>query len=234
MSYVNTDEVETEDLVDRFINPNPNIISRAGYKIVQLKPYEKPYGDIRVLRRAVNDNLWITSDLHITTDIERTRFVLNMINKEIADTDNLLILGDLQHKKKGDFKHTKDFVSALNTKNVFLLLGNHDMLPMNYYSEMGFLYVGDKVSINYNGQRILFSHAPEPVGKDVINIHGHLHGSNDYWYFSYARHFDAWIPWTKEYICYHKTNGVSPEYPAIQQLGDLLKFYTPTIERGVQ
>lgn len=235
MSYVNTDDIIEEcDLVDRFINPNPNVIAKTGYKIVQLKPYEKPYGDIKTLRRAVNDNLWITSDLHITTDVVRTKVITNMINTKVSKNDNLLILGDLQHKKKGDFKHTKDFLATLNTKNIFLLLGNHDMYPINYYADMGLLYVGDKVSIPYNGQKILFSHAPEPVSKNAINIHGHLHGTNDYWYFSYARHFDAWLPWTKEYICYHHTNGIANDYPEVQQLGTLLKFYTPYIERGVQ
>ena len=234
MSYVTMDEDIPEGIVDRFLNPNPEVRAKTGYKVVQLKPYEKPYGDIKAFQKAVNENLWITSDLHITADLVRTNKLLTMINKVVSPSDNLLILGDLHHKKYGDFKHTKDFVKSLNTKNIFLILGNHDMYTLNYFADMGFLYISDKVCTSCNGQKIMFTHAPEPVGKNTINIHGHLHGSNDYWYFSNLRHYDVWIPWTPEYIYSHKTSMVPADYPAIQQLGDLLRYYAPDKERGVQ
>ena len=234
MSYAIADEDMPEGIVDRFINPNPNTMAKTGHKIVQLKPYERPYGDIKTFRRAVNEKLWITSDLHITTDLVRTNTLLNMINRRVTPNDNLLILGDIHHKKKGDFQHTKDFVKSLNTKNLFLILGNHDLYALNYFIDMGFLYISDRVGATFNGQKILFSHAPEPVGKNTINIHGHFHGSNDYWYFSNARHYDVWIPSTPSYIYSHIPGEISTEYPAIQQLGDLFKYYSPDKERGVQ
>ena len=38
MSYAIADEDMPEGIVDRFVNPNPNIMAKTGYKIVQLKP----------------------------------------------------------------------------------------------------------------------------------------------------------------------------------------------------
>ena len=96
MSYVTMDEDIPEGIVDRFLNPNPEVRAKTGYKVVQLKPYEKPYGDIKAFQKAVNENLWITSDLHITADLVRTNKLLTMINKVVSPSDNLLILGDFE------------------------------------------------------------------------------------------------------------------------------------------
>jgi hypothetical protein len=57
---------------------------------------------------------------------------------------------------------------------------------------MGFEEVYDKPIL---GKKYLFSHEPQIMNnypKDILNIHGHIHGSKKYWDMDAERHLDAY------------------------------------------
>lgn len=70
-----------------------------------------------------------------------------------------------------------------------LVLGNNDCLPKNVYKEMGFDYVVSKIDT----LQILFTHKPQPISSDKLNIHGHIHGTREYWDIDPKNHIDVYF-----------------------------------------
>lgn len=117
------------------------------------------------------------SDLHFGHEnilkFERTEFpsiqahddyIVYMINSIVKETDELMILGDVGNL---------DQVSRIKCRK-YLLLGNHDTANMKKY----LAYFAEVYTRPYYlKDNILLSHIPHPVTEDVLNVHGHLHGS---------------------------------------------------------
>lgn len=201
----------------------------GNYRTIKLKPYEKPYGDLKYLRRFFNESLWITTDVHLTEGESRIATMINEINDRVGKDGHLLILGDLG-KLRLNNGMTRNFIEttmkSIYTENKYLILGNHDAYSVGDYVEMGFKLVTDELTVPYNDLKIRFTHMPIPVNKSTINIHGHIHGSNEYWYTTRRHHYDAYITWTERYITEHYIDiPVQQGYPAVQQLGSLFKYY---------
>lgn len=91
-------------------------------------------------------------------------FLIESINKFVKLTDTLYILGDIGNVEK---------IRQLNGRKI-LIMGNHDTRSKLEY-ESFFAEVYDTPV--YLNKRILLSHFPVPVTGEILNIHGHLHGS---------------------------------------------------------
>lgn len=109
-------------------------------------------------------NNFIPLPYNIEKDLNRFRDAVNEFN-----VSRILILGDLFHAKTTvDKELFKQFLLSLN-KKVTLILGNHDILDVNTYKELGI----NKVYKSLTEDMFLFTH--KPVESDLINIHGHIH-----------------------------------------------------------
>lgn len=117
------------------------------------------------------------SDLHFGHEnilkFERTQFsniqehddyIVYMINSIVKETDELVILGDVGNL---------DQVKRIKCR-IYLLLGNHDTANMKKYLAYFAAVYEHPFYLKHN---ILLSHIPHPVTSDVLNVHGHLHGS---------------------------------------------------------
>ena len=122
-------------------------------------------------------NFYVTSDIHIfgklddshVVDTKMVRYIINNFNSKIKPNDTLLILGDIGHRDDKNLRwHTKWFIDQLRCKNIWLVLGNHDLLGIEEYKKMGCSIVCHKLL--YNGYE--FTHYPI---KSKFNFHGHIH-----------------------------------------------------------
>ena len=197
--------------------------SVGNIKKVQLMPYEHPLGNEKELKTHINDNLWLISDIHLSSNTERTNLIINRINRAVGKDGYILFLGDLVNKHTGTWAMVIDAMEKIKTPNKFLILGNHDTRLLHEYIDIGFKYVSDRFESSYKGWKVVFTHAPEPVNFNSINIHGHIHGSGEYWNMSPYRHYDVYV---KSGIVNRDTNFSSvvdqtEKIPYIQQMKDL-------------
>ena len=131
----------------------------------------------------IDDNTFITSDLHFSKDQNHGRDYIDefvkKINIKARPTDCLLLLGDIvdSEDRETDINTWKYFLSKLRLNNVILVLGNNDILSIEDYYNLGIQYVTDRIDMN----GYTFTHYPENVNKGTINFCGHLHSSTKYW-----------------------------------------------------
>lgn len=174
--------------IDRFRNKD-----KYGVKYMDFAPNEKD--DLvkkEIAKKLINEDTFITSDLHLNyKERSSLNFIVEMINEinyKVPQNGTLLFLGDLGDKRNPSQKfYIKNFISKLNVSKKILILGNHDTLSLDDYYNMGFLYVG----IQLETSRFIFTHAPVPC-KNKINIHGHIHGSREYWNMDWHNHIDVY------------------------------------------
>ena len=200
-----------------------------GRKIVRLRPNENPYGDKKAIVNLIGPDTWITSDIHITEDIARTKKIIDNINSHVGSDGCLLLLGDIGHKRDGTFDNISKAIKSIHTPNKFLILGNHDMYTINDYASMGFKYVDSMLTIPYGSGKIIFSHIPHDLMTKgyhhTINVHGHIHGANTYYEVDPKNHFDDYITWDEMYVRNRIISKPAPQgYPPVQQLKDLLRW----------
>lgn len=146
------------------------------------------------LNELYNRNIIIATDYHLyiyndddqsieRRDEKEVEAILKYQRLKASDQDIFIYLGDIFNKhfkninmiSEDDLKYMRYVVSKLNGVKI-LIKGNHDRLPNEFYIKLGFDYVGK--SIQY--KNILFTHKPKIVPSDIINIHGHLHGTRKY------------------------------------------------------
>jgi len=121
-------------------------------------------------------NTFITSDLHLyrNNDGSNVAEMVKNINANVKHDDTLIILGDIGYKKDPDMKeHIERFLNDINCSHIWLVIGNHDILDIDDYIELGFEKVCHR--INYRGHSL--THYPIH-NSDGISVHGHLH--NEY------------------------------------------------------
>jgi len=150
-----------------------------------------------------------------------TEYKMKHFRKEcekLSSNDVLIFLGDISHVKctlEQNLK-VKNFLKSIKAKMI-LVKGNHDCLSNDYYKECGFIYVVDYLPY----KNIIFTHIPVvwdhtlssrfPINSQMCsfkdyrypkqwvnpqiynnNIHGHIHGSGEYWDTSKKGHYDVW------------------------------------------
>lgn len=129
---------------------------------------------------------WIVTDTHFgheemmeycsrPKDFEN--IILHNIKKCWQPQDILIHLGDIC------IGNDKKWLSKLNlfksiSKKIWLIKGNHDSKSVGFYMDRLFDFVGESISINRFGKKILLSHSPQKDTGYDINIHGHFHNSD--------------------------------------------------------
>lgn len=101
---------------------------------------------------------------------EMNKYIIEKWNAVVKQTDTVYHLGDVGF---GKLEELKTLVGSLNGRKI-LLIGNHDFkISVNNWKEIGFLEVYKKEIILDN---LLLTHSPiEEVGKNQINVFGHIH-----------------------------------------------------------
>lgn len=143
--------------------------------------------------------IWLTSDLHINHENiiryaqrpfdsvdEMNESIIDNINERVTHEDTLWILGDVA-MGRDKIQTAKRVLDMLCTKDVHLVLGNHD--PANRIEGLlaaGFVSVDDYKEIrlwNKHSVGILF-HYPLMSWNGRNNgsymLHGHIHAKPDY------------------------------------------------------
>lgn len=101
--------------------------------------------------------------------------IINNWNKKISKLDKALILGDLTF---GNQKDSLKVIERLNG-NKYLIKGNHDKKPNNWYRDIGINNVSEFPILLNN--YFIASHEPMLYIKyPFINIHGHVHNSPNF------------------------------------------------------
>lgn len=125
---------------------------------------------------------WAASDTHFfhekvieytnrpfDTIEEMNNKIIENWNRVISPEDTIYHLGDFAMGKE----NVAELVNMLNGK-IILILGNHDRKGKQWFRNQGFYEVYNKLELG----KLLLTHRPvvEDLPKDMINIHGHLHG----------------------------------------------------------
>lgn len=156
-----------------------------------------------------------------TKEIEDTLYKMKHFEKEankLSSNDVLIFLGDISHVNCNLEQNEKVKQFYKNIKiNKILVKGNHDQQSDAYYKECGFKFVIPYLTY----KNIICTHMPViwdnnlsndfPINDKVIdykgrqyhklwvypkvypiNIHGHIHGANEYYETYKKGHYDAW------------------------------------------
>lgn len=126
--------------------------------------------------------------------------IIALHNSKVAPDDIFLFLGDIQESEFGDeykstaLEYVKEQVKKLNGKKI-LLTGNNDTCSNGFYKECGFIEIFRRDRIITDDY--IFSHFPvNMMDGRRINIHGHIHGSFNYFECNPENHIDAyWKLW---------------------------------------
>ena len=136
---------------------------------------------------------------------EHDEFLSDMfreIGKKLKPGDEFWHLGDF-----GDisYLHVMNYIGQPYVKTHFIF-GNHDKLENLFDFKTWFDEVHQYPV--YLSHKLVFSHEPVGVWENVINVHGHLHGSvlNAPNYINASVHVTGYKPITDKYIssCYSK------------------------------
>jgi len=108
--------------------------------------------------------------------------ILERFHEKIDSRDHLYVLGDFAF---GSYSTVYKYVRRLPTKNVFLILGNHDRLSVNQYKSAGFswakTYYELNVPLDIGGKKIPLFHYPMESWNGSFrgswHLHSHTHNS---------------------------------------------------------
>ena len=172
---------------------------KESIKFMKLEHLEQ-YPNINALLDNAR-NIFISSDYHLFCEKRKNLFVkkkLENLNEIIIENHNQLVdkkdvfifLGDLVNDEFIAKQELQAFCNQLNGKKI-LVLGNNDVFEEDFYSSCGFDYVVK----GFMYKNFAFSHYPLDVShtKDIINIHGHIHGCRSYFNMPSERHIDGYI-----------------------------------------
>lgn len=134
------------------------------------------------------NNIYFAADLHLfhknILQIENRPFnyldemheyIIKNWNKKISKVDKTLILGDLTF---GNQKDSLKVIEQLNGRK-YLIKGNHDKKPNQWYRDIGIHSVSEFPILLNN--YFICSHEPMLYIKyPFVNIHGHVHNSPNF------------------------------------------------------
>jgi len=150
----------------------------------------------------IKTQIFLVADTHLGHDkiwqewgYREEFFELQIIqawNETVSPEDTVLHLGDLT---LAGFERTLEWTEQLKGKK-YLIRGNHDYKPENWYRELGFQTIPDAYKqVGYRDgslMQILFTHEPVlELPRGWFNIHGHLHGDMHRDIETTANHFDV-------------------------------------------
>lgn len=115
--------------------------------------------------------------------------------KLVQSEDRVIHLGDVIFAKQGELG---DILNDLPGTKI-LVRGNHDKQTNEWYMKKGFDFVCDE----FRWKNIIFSHKPNLILGDQINIHGHLHEQT-------KRDSDGYLFFTKNHIPVSIEKNFSP------------------------
>ena len=124
--------------------------------------------------------IWVTADTHFGHEglsddglrpVGFSEKVIKALGMALGPSDVLIHLGDVAFK---DEVLWHERLSHIECKR-WLIRGNHDKRSLSWYLEHGWHWVGDSMSLDAFGKRILMSHMPVDIGNYDLNIHGHFH-----------------------------------------------------------
>ena len=139
-----------------------------------------------VLDSKTFDQIYLTSDWHLFKNHYKkepnpvnTREIIKWCQLNIKPSDVFMYLGDISFRfaNQEDQIKSREIMATIPGIKV-LILGNHDlMLGQVYYNACGFDYVMEE----FTWKHFLFTHKPvQMIAGDELNVHGHIHGSNEY------------------------------------------------------
>ena len=179
---------------ESFLNEDKKLRVRKDKKpwYLRLLPNEKPYNEI-ALMSAMSENMYLMADLHIGDPIEnweeKRDKIISTINATVKPDEHLLILGDLSaHTNTANMDDVRNTIAMINCKNMYLILGNNDQADIDTYIKMGFKTVTDRIV----WKNYVFSHMPEKIYGNMINIHGHIHEEIQYIDVDWHNHINVW------------------------------------------
>ena len=155
--------------------------------------------------------IYLTSDTHFghkniikyvnrpfETVEEMDQTILDNINKTVDRNDELYILGDFS--MWGKYNKRASYRDAINCKNVYLVLGNHDSHLIANGKQSPFAFEKDYLELEFKGTKFCLSHYPflswhyRELG--AIMCHGHIHSngrSNEINQWQQIRRFDVGV-----------------------------------------
>lgn len=144
---------------------------------------DKPRNRANVLD-YLDENTYVIGDTHFTKfDDKYDKKILKLLTS-IPEDATLVILGDIGYVKTTNPKAPdiiRRYFKQIKCKNMFLVMGNHDAMTLDYYYSLGFKGIYDRIIDNKH--KWTFSHQPyngDSSLDDYINLHGHIHGETVY------------------------------------------------------
>lgn len=148
-------------------------------------------------------NPMISADYHLLrevlkgdrNDLSRSEGIINLHNKYVKPNDVFLFLGDISEEEfyeAGSDAIKRKLImlcKRLNGRKI-MIYGNNDTADIDFYhNQCGFVEVyKNPILTKKHG----FSHGPIDTG-NVLDIHGHIHGSKQYWGIDYHNHIDVFF-----------------------------------------
>ena len=156
-----------------------------------------------ILRNIEKLDPYVVSDYHLLKELNtlstdrHTDKIVKMHNKHIRKNDYVLFLGDLTESEFFNryncdvVMHVGEITKKLNGKKI-MISGNNDVGDKVYYRQIcGF--VEFYRNINVETEHFIFSHTPyDNSAVDKLNVHGHNHGSKNYFGVSTENHIDVY------------------------------------------
>lgn len=169
----------------------PRVHKIGLYKEVRLGLGERPMGNAKKFAEALSDpDTIIVSDLNLPYVGELLKSTASLINSRKGNA-NVIFLGNiLSANSQNSFTIVVTLLSKIRTDNVFLILGPHDVFPVQSYIDFGFKYVTDRAEKTFNKQRLIYTYYPVTIHEDEINFHGHP-GERVYSLMSKKNHYDC-------------------------------------------
>jgi calcineurin-like phosphoesterase family protein len=187
-----------------------------------------------MIKLKASDNIWFTSDLHIshknicrgesvwknldaTRDFETIHEMNKLITKNINDcvqeNDHLFILGDLLMGNK----FYDAFFDLLICKNIYIIYGNHDKLNLLIECKhLSIKFQDYYLNLMVDKQEIILFHYPilswENSSRKSWHLYGHCHNSLNDVNYSKRKCFDVGIDW-KEFrpYCFEEIKKIMDE-----------------------
>jgi calcineurin-like phosphoesterase family protein len=154
-----------------------------------------------IMSRVEKINPWISADYHLLRDLtkgdttcSKSEEIIKMHNKYVKPKDVFLFLGDISESEIFDQKNKKyldkliEMCNRLNGIKI-MIKGNNDTGRNDFYKKCGFVEIYDDPIIL---EKHIFSHGPIITYNNIINVHGHIHGSKNYWGVDPKDHIDVY------------------------------------------
>lgn len=111
--------------------------------------------------------------------------LIQNINAKVSPRDTLYVLGDFaMGRGKDKLQHVRDMLDKINCKNVYLVIGNHDVQDIERLKECGFADVYQMREIRHDGKKFVLSHYPlmewNGFYHGAYHLHGHVHNDASY------------------------------------------------------